>query len=66
MKIFFNIKWELILTIIFGISAIVGYFILTDDTYGCIMEVILVFAFTSMLVVYKDIKKARKMVKENL
>ena len=66
MKVFFGIKWELILTILFGISAVVGYFLLTDDTLGCIMEVILVFAFTSMIVEYKTIRDARRLVKENL
>lgn len=61
MKVF-RIKWELILAIVLGFLAIVGFNILTDDTLGCIMEIILVFAFASWLVMYPDIKKARQLL----
>lgn len=58
----FKIKWELILAIILGFMAIVGFNILTDDLYGFVMEVILVFAFTAWIVGYKDIKAARQLL----
>lgn len=64
MKLF-RIKWELILAIILGFLAIIGFNILVDDTLGCIMEIILVFAFTTWVVAYKDIQKARQLLLKN-
>lgn len=61
----FRIKWELILAIILGFLAIIGFDLLTDEILGCIMEIILVFAFTSWIVIYKDIQKARHLLLQN-
>lgn len=59
---FFQIKWELIIAILLGFMAVIGFRILTDDLLGCTMEIILVFAFTAWIIGYQDIKAARQLL----